>query len=127
METVLIDTNILVQYIARTDAKSCLLISEFIKKYDKFVITENVFIEALFTLQNKVNMTRDQIDEEIFCLMENSLFVFNISFDVYLFLNLYTHYPSLDVVDVYLLIQSVNERVVTLDMDLDKKIKTVKV
>jgi predicted nucleic-acid-binding protein len=122
----LIDTNIFVQYIAKTDELSLKKISDLVKIYDKFIINDNVFFESVFILENKLGLTRYQIDEEIFCLIENPLFELNLSFDIYLFLSLYTQYTSLDIIDIYLLIQSRDTEVLTLDADLSKKIKTVK-
>jgi predicted nucleic-acid-binding protein len=123
----LIDTNILVQYIARLDAPSLLKIDTLLKEYDVFTVTNEVFFESVFVLQYKIGLTRDQIDEEFFCLIENPLFRLDLSFDMYLFLSIYTRYTSLDSIDVYLLIRSQDSRVLTLDTDLSKKIKTVKV
>jgi predicted nucleic-acid-binding protein len=122
----LIDTNILVQYIVRSDKLSLVKISELVKKYDTFVVGDSVFFESIFSLENKLKLTRDQIDEEIFCLIEDPIFELLLSFDIYLFLSLYTQYTSLDIIDIYLLIQSRDIEVLTLDIDLSKKIKTVK-
>jgi len=120
-----IDTNILVQYIVKTDKKSVEIIADYIKKYDKFVVTQPIFMESVFVLENKLGLSRDDIDREFFCLMEDFLFEFVLDFDIYLFLNLYTNYHSLDIVDIYLLIHSKQVNMLTLDMDLSKKIQSI--
>lgn len=117
-----IDTNILIQYIVKIDKKSVDIISVFIKKYDQFVVTQTVFMEAVFILENKLGLSRNDIDKEIFCILENRLFEFLLDFDVYLFLSLYTSYASLDVTDLYILIHSKEIESITLDHDLAKKI-----
>ena len=121
-----IDTNILVQYIVKTDKKSVDIIYDYIKTYDKFIITQAIFMESVFVLENKLGLSRDDIDREFFCLMEDFLFEFVLDFDIYLFLSLYTNYTSLDIIDIYLLIHSKNVEVLTLDIDLSKKLKSVK-
>lgn len=121
-----IDTNILIQYIVKSDKKSVNSILEYIKKYDKFIISQPVFLETIFILQKKSILSRNEIDEEIFCLLEDPLFEFVLEFDIYLFLSLYTSYMSLDITDLYLLIKSKEIDTLTLDIDLNKKIKTVK-
>jgi predicted nucleic-acid-binding protein len=120
-----IDTNILIQYIVKSDKKSVESILEYIKKYDKFIISQPVFLETIFILQKKSILSRNQIDEEIFCLTEDPLFEFVLDFDIYLFLSLYTSYTGLDITDLYLLIKSKEIETITLDLDLSKKIKTV--
>lgn len=120
-----IDTNILIQYIVKSDKKSVESILEYIKKYDKFIISQPVFLETIFILQKKSILSRNQIDEEIFCLIEDPLFEFVLDFDIYLFLSLYTGYTGLDITDLYLLIKSKEIETITLDLDLSKKIKTV--
>jgi predicted nucleic-acid-binding protein len=121
-----IDTNILVQYIVRLDKKSLDEILEYVKKYNEFVVTQAVFIEAIFIIEHKLGLSRNDIDKEIFCILEDQLFTFILDFDIYLFLSLYTSYKSLDVIDLYLLIHSKEVETLTLDKDLHKKIKTVK-
>ncbi len=121
-----IDTNILIQYIVRSDKKSVDSILKYIAKYDKFIITQPVFLETIFILEKKSILTRDEIDREIFLLLEDFLFEFQLDFDIYLFLSLYTQYLSLDIVDLFLLIKSKETETLTLDMDLHRKIKTVK-
>ena len=121
-----IDTNILIQYIVKSDKKSVDSILEYIKKYDKFIISQPVFLETIFILQKKSILSRNEIDEEIFCLLEDPLFEFVLEFDIYLFLSLYTSYMSLDITDLYLLIKSKEIDTLTLDIDLNKKIKSVK-
>ncbi len=117
-----IDTNILIQYIVKIDKKSLDIISVYIKKYDQFVVTQAVFMEAMFILENKLGLSRNDIDKEIFCILEDRLFEFILDFDVYLFLSLYTSYISLDVTDLYILIHSKEIESLTLDLDLAKKI-----
>lgn len=120
-----IDTNILIQYIVKIDKKSVDIISDYIKKYELFVVTQAVFIESIFILENKLGLSRNDIDREIFCILEDRLFQFVLDFDIYLFLSLYTSYPSLDITDLYILIHSKEIESLTLDVDLAKKIKTV--
>jgi predicted nucleic-acid-binding protein len=120
-----IDTNILVQYIVKLDKKSTDIISDYIKKYDQFVVTQIVFMETVFIMENKLGLSRNDIDREIFCILEDPLFEFILDFDIYLFLSLYTGYTSLDVTDLYILIHSKDIESLTLDMDLAKKIKLV--
>ncbi len=121
-----IDTNILVQYIVKTDKKSVDIISDYIKKYDKFIVTQPIFMESIFILEHRLGLSRDDIDKEFFCLMEDFLFEFVLDFDIYLFLNIFTNYKSLDIVDIYLLIHSKDSDFLTLDMDLFKKRKSIK-
>ena len=123
----IIDTNILVQYLIKTDKKSVENIINFINEYDQLVIKQSVFMESIFLLENKINLSRNIIDREIFCLINNPIFEFDLEFDIYLFLSLYTSYTSLDVIDIYLLIKSKNEKVLSLDIDLNKKINSIKI
>lgn len=120
-----IDTNILIQYIVKLDEKSVDIISGYIKKYEVFIVTQAVFIESIFILENKLELSRNDIDREIFCILEDPSFEFVLDFDIYLFLSLYTSFTSLDVTDLYLLIHSKEIESLTLDVDLAKKIKTV--
>lgn len=123
----IIDTNILVQYLIKTDKKSVENIINFINEYDQLVIKQSVFMESIFLLENKINLSRNIIDREIFCLINNPIFEFDLEFDIYLFLSLYTSYTSLDIIDIYLLIKSKNEKVLSLDIDLNKKINSIKI
>ncbi len=123
----IIDTNILVQYIVKTDKKSIDSIIELIKIYDEFIITQSVLLESIFILEYKLGLSRDDIDKEIFCLLEDLIFVFELDFDIYSFLSLYTSYKSLDIIDIFLLLKSKNYNVLTLDVDLNKKIKSIKI
>ena len=50
----LIDTNIFVQYIAKTDELSLKKISDLIKIYDKFIINDSLFFESVFILENRL-------------------------------------------------------------------------
>lgn len=123
----IIDTNILVQYIVKTDKKSIDSIIELVKIYDEFIITQSVLLESIFILEYKLGLSRDDIDKEIFCLLEDLIFVFELDFDIYSFLSLYTSYKSLDIIDIFLLLKSKNYNVLTLDIDLNKKIKSIKI
>ena len=123
----IIDTNILVQYLIKTDKKSVESIINFINEYDQLVIKQSVFMESIFLLENKINLSRNIIDREIFCLINNPIFEFDLEFDIYLFLSLYTSYTSLDIIDIYLFIKSKNEKVLSLDIDLNKKINSIKI
>ena len=58
--------------------------------------------------------------------MEDFLFEFVLDFDIYLFLNIFTNHKSLDIVDIYLLIHSKDSDFLTLDIDLFKKRKSIK-
>lgn len=42
-----IDTNILIQYIVKSDKNSVDSILKFIKKYDKFIVNQTVFFETI--------------------------------------------------------------------------------